>query len=516
MHDRPEDATMPSADVPPGSDWARLEDILRDGGAFFWEVDSNGIFTFASSSLAELLGYEPHEVVGVRHVDSFYPAEMTAELEVELRNDWLSQKRPFHHAEVPLVTKSGRLVWVTSRGVPFFDAQGTLQGFRGTDIDITRRKEAEEKARLADRFLLEQISAAPVAIAYTTTGSSELRLNRAFVALFGYSPEEVPTVEAWFLNAYPDPVYREQVIRASADLMALAQYGRSQAAPREFKITCKDGTVRDIEIAAAMAGDCFFGTFTDRTARNRAQKLLLEQQDQLAHAARVASMGQMAASLAHELNQPLGAIQRNAEAAQEILRGDNPDLAELRSIIDDILGDDLRAGNVLDRVRNFLRKDHELSMETVEIPPFLQETASLVRREAIARGATLEVAADPEIPAACADRVLLQQALLNLLLNAIAVVPEGRGRISVHAGEDGDGTLVISVADNGGGLADEAAERLFEPFYTTKSKGMGLGLPIARTIAEQHGGRLAVVNTPGRGLKVSLCLPFARVGDVMP
>lgn len=516
MHDMTKASRSPAVEAPPGGDWSELENILRESGAVFWEVDANGIFTYATSSFTELLGYEPHELVGVRHVDSFYPAEMAPELEAELRNDWLSQHRPFHHAEVPLVAKDGGVVWVTSRGVPFFDAAGKLQGFRGTDIDITRRKEAEAKAREADRSVLLQISAAPVAIAYTTIGSDVLRTNRAFVDLFGYAPGEIPTVEEWFRLAYPDPAYRAEVARISSEMIERAKAGDVAAAPREFKIRCKDGTVRDVEIASAAVGDCFFGTFTDRTARNRAQLMLAEKQNQLAHAGRVAAVGQMAASLAHELNQPLGAIQRNAEAAQEILRSDSPDLAELRAIIDDILGDDMRAGNVLDRVRNFLRKDHVLSMETVDIPPFLKETASLVRREAAARGATLEVSTDPAIPAACADRVLLQQALLNLLLNAIAVVPEGRGRITVHAGEDNDGTLVISVADNGGGLADEAAERLFEPFYTTKSDGMGLGLPIARTIAEQHGGRLSVVNTPGRGLKVSLCLPFARVGDAVP
>lgn len=515
MHDTTKAADWPAVEAPPGGQWSKLECILRDSGAVFWEVDANGIFTYASSSFAELLGYGPNELVGLRHVDSFYPVEMAPELEAELRNDWLSQHRPFHHAEVPLVAKDGRVCWVTSRGVPFFDAAGKLQGFRGTDIDITQRKEVEAKAREADRSVLLQISAAPVAIAYTTIGSDEFRMNRAFVDLFGYAPGEIPTIEDWFRVAYPDPAYRAEVARVSSEMMERAKSGDLPAAPREFKIRCKDGTVRDIEIASAVVGDCFFGTFTDRTARNRAQLMFAEKQKQLAHAGRVAAVGQMAASLAHELNQPLGAIQRNAEAAQEILRGEDPDLAELRSIIEDILADDLRAGNVLDRVRNFLRKDHELSMEAVEIPPFLQETASLVRREAAARGATLEVSTDPALPAACADRVLLQQALLNLLLNAIAVVPEGRGRITVHAGEDNDGMLVISVADNGGGLTDEAAERFFEPFYTTKSDGMGLGLPIARTIAEQHGGQLTVVNTPGRGLRVSLCLPFARVGDAL-
>ena len=515
MHDVSEVARLPAAETPSGGDWSKLESVLRDSGAVFWEVDARGIFTYASPSFAELLGYEPHELVGVRHVDSFYPADMAPELEAELHRDWLAQQRPFQHDEIPLVAKDGRVVWVTSRGVPFFDEAGRLQGFRGTDIDITRRKEAEAKAREADRFVLLQISAAPVAIAHTTIGSDVFSMNRAFVDLFGYAPAEIPTVEEWFRRAYPDPTYRAEVERVSSELIERAKSGEVPPAPREFKIRCKDGTVRDIEIASAVVGDCFFGTFTDRTARNRAQQMLAEKQKQLAHAGRVAAVGQMAASLAHELNQPLGAIQRNAEAAQEMLRGGNPDLAELRSIIDDILGDDMRAGNVLDRVRNFLRKDHELSMETLEIPPFLQETAALVCREAAARGATLEVSADPAIPPACADRVLLQQALLNLLLNAIAVVPEGRGRITVHAGEDGDGMLVVSVADNGGGLAEEAAERLFEPFYTTKSDGMGLGLPIARSIAEQHGGRLAVVNTPGRGLKVSLCLPFGRVDDVM-
>lgn len=621
-----------------------FEDVLRHSRSLVWEIDEEGVFTFASASFEAVLGYRPEEVVGVRNVDSFYPADLPPELAAELQGDWLRQKSEFRHPEVPLVAKDGAIVWVASSGVPVFDDDGQFKGYRGADIDITARKTQIDTLAANEQQLLRQLFEAPVAIAYTASGTDEMRVNRAFQNLFGYMPSEIPTIPEWFVRAYPDPVYREEVARTSAEWIARSSARGGPIEPREFKITCKDGTVRDVEIAAAMVGECFFGTFIDRTARNRAQRLLAaseaslrglidnaplgivrmdlatgrlwlnkvftdllgytaedvpdigswmlqaypdpvyrerimadwqealremesgsgkiktsevtvvdktgaahemqfsgiiiggevfglwvdltarnradrllsDQQKKLAHVGRVAAVGQLTASLAHELNQPLGAIQRNAEAALEILRDKDPDLAELRSIIDDILADDLRAGNVIDRVRDFLRKDHKPSAETIDVVALVGETSAFVRREAAACGAVLEVSSDSDPARIRADRVLLQQALLNLLLNAVAAVPPGRGRIAVHAGDDGKGTVTITVTDNGGGLTGEAAEKFFEPFYTTKNEGMGLGIPIARSIVEQHGGRLVVVNTPDRGLKVSLCLPAFAGKDPGP
>jgi len=628
-------AKRPSADESPAGAWAKLEQILRDSGAVFWEVDANGIFTYASPSFAELLGYEPHELVGVRHVDSFYPADMTPELKAELFNGWLSWHRPFHHEEVPLVTKSGAVVWVTSRGVPFFDGEGKLAGFRGTDVDITRRREAEAKARAADRLLLEQISEAPVAIAYTTFGSNALRLNRAFIDLFGYAPEEIPTVDDWFQRAYPDAAYRDEVMRVSAEMMSGVQAGDNPPAPREFLITCKDGTIRDIEIAAAMVGECFFGTFIDRTARkralaelaesekkfrdmvdrspvptsytlegssvlrfnkafvdtfgwteadvptyemwfekaypdpayrsevleawdealreaqqsdgrigtrvyrmaakdgsvreveisavllggemfgifldlterNRAERLLRESQEQLARVGRVSALGQFAASLAHELEQPLGAILNNAEAAKLLLTRETPDAGELRAIVADILADNRRAGAVLDRIRAMVR-ERAFEAGAVHAGELLRDVARMVRPVAAARGISLEISCEPGTPAIKGDVVLLQQALLNLALNSMeAIGARTDGRIEMQAGEGPPGKVEISVGDNGCGVPPEKFASLVEPFFTTKRDGLGMGLPLVQSIAEQHGGKLRLANQPGRGLAVYLTLP---------
>jgi PAS domain S-box-containing protein len=638
MHDMTKAEDVSLADVSSGGDWSKLEGILRDSGAMFWEVDANGIFTYASPSFVELVGYEPHELVGVRHVDSFYPVELEPELEVELRSDWLSQHRPFHHAEVPLVDKSGRIVWVTSRGVPFFDEAGRLQGFRGTDIDITRRKEAEERARAADQFLLEQIFAAPVAIAYTTIGSDAFRINRAFVDLFGYVAEDLPSVEAWFRRAYPDPAYRAEVMRASDEIIERARAGDFSAAPREFRITCKDGTVRDIEIASAVAGDCFFGTFTDRTQRNRAEELLRasessmralienaplgivrmdlgtgrlwvnkvftrtlgytaedvpdfgqwmrraypdpayrerimadwdsalreaqegegrvragevrvidkqgaehemqfsgillggevfglwmdlternraerslrERQEQLARVGRVSMLGQLAASLAHELEQPLAAILNNAETAKLLLSGDAPDLQELRAIVEDILADDRRAGAVLDRIRGMVRQ-HPFELRAVPVGSLLRDVVQLVGPVAARREITLEISVEPETRAIEGDPVLLQQALLNLMLNSMdAIGPRTDGRIEIRAGEGASATVEIAVGDNGGGVCPSELGALLEPFHTTKREGLGMGLPLVQSIVEQHGGKLRLDNQPGRGLAVYLRLPVHR------
>lgn len=498
-----------ATDAPQREDWAKLESILRGSGAVFWEVDADGIFTYASSSFAELLGYEPHELVGVRHIDSFYPPVMAPELVAELLNDWLLQERPFQHDELPLVTKSGRIVWVTSRGAPFFDAAGKLKGFRGTDIDITRRREAEAKTRAADESLLLQIAAAPVAIGYTTIGSELFLTNQAFTDLFGYAPEEIPTIEAWYLHAYPDPAYREEVKQAGVEMMSRAKVGKYSAS-REFKVRCKDGTVRDVEVAAALVGDCFFGTFTDRTEHNRAELLLRERQDQLARVGRVSTLGQFAASLAHELEQPLGAILNNAETAKLMLSGRAPDLCELRAIVDDILADNRRAGAVLDRIRSMVR-GRSLGMQAIPVEDLLHDVSQLIRPVAAKSGVALEISCQPRTRAIEGDPILLQQVLLNLVLNSLeAIGARAGGRVEIIACEKTSGVVEIAVSDNGGGVHPSEMPELFEPFHTTKGDGLGMGLPLVQSIVEQHGGGLRLDNRPGSGLTVCIDLPVHR------
>ena len=240
---------------------------------------------------------------------------------------------------------------------------------------------------------------------------------------------------------------------------------------------------------------------------NEARRL----RDELAHVSRVGTLSELSGSLAHELNQPLAAILRNSEAAQIMLRSDSPDLAELRAIVTDIHADDQRAGAIIERMRALLKR-RSVELHAVSLQPLAQEVLALVRNDAAARRVTLGCAISEGLPAVMADRVQVSQVLLNLLVNGIDAASESRRvprHVALEARRTDARTVEVLVADSGRGIAPETLPRLFEPFVTTKAKGLGIGLAVSRTIVEAHGGRLWAHNNPDRGASFRFTLPVA-------
>lgn len=253
------------------------------------------------------------------------------------------------------------------------------------------------------------------------------------------------------------------------------------------------------------------GVLIDITAQRRSEDEMQQLRGQLAHAGRVSMMGQLATALAHELNQPLGAILRNAEAAELFLQGDTPNLDEVRAIIADIRKDDRRAGEVIDRLRTLLKR-RDIESRPLSTGHLLDEVLALTRADAAARDVRLEVLSDPGLPPVKGDRVHLQQVLINLIINAMDALGEsGRAerQVTVSARRDGTGFVEFAVADNGRGIPPERFGRVFDPFFTTKPHGMGMGLPISRTIIEAHGGKITASNAPGGGAVFRFTLPAA-------
>jgi C4-dicarboxylate-specific signal transduction histidine kinase len=224
-------------------------------------------------------------------------------------------------------------------------------------------------------------------------------------------------------------------------------------------------------------------------------------------------MGQLAASLAHELAQPLGAMLRNAEAAELYLGRENPDLAELRAIVADIKSDDQRARDVIERMRGFLRR-HELTRVPIDPAELVEGVLGLVRPDARRRDVRVDLTVDRDLPPVAGDPVHLQQVLLNLFVNALdamEAVPAESRLLEVRLRAADGGGLEVSVRDSGPGIPASAMPRLFEPFFTTKAQGMGMGLPICRTLVEAHGGSLRAANGDGRGAVFVVHLPEAEV-----
>lgn len=256
------------------------------------------------------------------------------------------------------------------------------------------------------------------------------------------------------------------------------------------------------------------GISMDITARRQFESELQKHRSALGHTQRVFALGQLSAALAHELNQPLGAILRNAEAGELFLRQDPPDLRELREIFVDIQRDDHRAAEVIDRMRALL-KHRELRFEVIALSELIGQVAALFESEMQARLAALRITVSPTLPEVRGDRVQLQQVLVNLLLNGLDALDarsNGVRQIEIGAAQAEGGLVELSVKDTGTGIEPDRLTDLFEPFVTTKSEGIGIGLAISQTIVEVHGGRIWAENNPDGGACIRFTLPVARPG----
>lgn len=254
------------------------------------------------------------------------------------------------------------------------------------------------------------------------------------------------------------------------------------------------------------------GVSLDITERHRVEHELQQLRQEIAHVSRVSTMGQLASALAHEINQPLGAILRNAEAAELFMQQESPDLNEIRAILADIRKDDQRASAVISRMRALL-KGQSLETRTIEVGELIGEVAALARADAAARHVKLETSVSLGLPSVKGDRVHLEQVLLNLILNGMDALNETRQndrRVSVGAQLGGPQWIEIAVSDSGSGIPADKLADVFEPFFTTKPHGMGMGLPISRTIVEAHGGRLWAENRNGGGTTFRFTLRVAK------
>lgn len=245
--------------------------------------------------------------------------------------------------------------------------------------------------------------------------------------------------------------------------------------------------------------------------RKRATIEVLRLRNELAYISRVNTMGELAASLAHEINQPLAAIRSNAEAVQSMLEAKAPDLHEIKAAVADIVSDDARAGDTIRRLRALFRRE-QLVHSKIELAELLAEVDRIVRSDAVIRKVSFHLDLRESLRPVLADRIQIQQAIINLLMNAfdaVAEMEENAREVVLSALEGESGVVRVLVRDSGRGIDADAAPRIFDAFFTTKPGGLGMGLAIARSIVEAHGGSLGVSSDPGRGTTFEMTLPCA-------
>lgn len=376
------------------------------------------------------------------------------------------------------------------------------------------RLQAERAVRQEQARLMQLLRAAPDAVVVVRSDGLIEFANDQTETLFGYAPHELCGQSIETLVPMPAKFLHRRHRRE----YAAAPRVRVMAPDKPLHAVHKSGRLIPVEINLSPVdtddGPMVTAIVRDITERKRAEEEVRKQRNELARVSRIATVGELAGALAHELNQPLAAILSNAQAAQRFLRRERPDTDQVRQIVTDIIDDDRRAAAVIHQMRRFL-KHEEPELRDVEINRLIRDTVRALQSDLAINQVTVETVLAEDLPAVLGNLVQLQQVILNLVLNAIDAmqgVEHVDRAILLSSGSDGDGRVIVAVRDSGPGVDKAISNKIFGPFFTTKKDGMGMGLPITRSIVEAHGGCLSVRNNDDRGCTFSVVLPVAGSG----
>jgi PAS domain S-box-containing protein len=469
--------------------------------------DLNERVTYWNRGAEELYGWTREEVAGMTTPDLLktkFPLPLD-----EIRQ--ILRRTGHWEGELQRTRRDGTQICVATRWSVQRDYDKRPVGTLETNNDITERKRAEEAlARSQATYLAE-------AQKLSTTGSfgwnavtREIMWSEETFRIFGYEPTFKPTVGSALRRVHPDDL---ALVRRVTD--------RAAAEKKEFdfehRLLMPDGTVKQVRIVARVATDepgslQFVGAVMDITAAKQAQEQLHHAQAELAYVTRVTTLGELTASIAHEVNQPLAAIVTSGDASLRFLGQDPPQLDEVRAAVKRMISDGKRASDIVQRIRALTRKTEQQSAP-VELNNVISDSVALTQREMTSQRAVLHTELTPGLPAVAGDAVQLQQVIVNLIINgiqAMASIDDRPRELVIRSSRDEAGQVLVQVEDSGVGIDPQNATRLFNAFFTTKTDGMGIGLSVCRTIIEAHGGRLWASSNPGPGATFQFSLPSIR------
>ena len=452
--------------------------------------------------------------------DPFRLDDMLARMHPDDRARMISEIERAHSAELPfegeyrILLPNGTQRWVLAKGRTFVEPGGHDGRRMGVLLDITERKRAEEALEEERSFLRQVIDIEPNFIFAKDREGRFTLANRAVADAYGTTVENLIGKTDADFNRNAEQV--ESFKRKDLEVIDTLQ----ERFIAEEQITDSRGRVRWLQtvkrpiIQSDGSAKQVLGASTDITRRKETELELQEQRGELAHVARVSMMGELAASLAHELNQPLTAILSNAQAALRFMSSKPADLEEVREILQDIVSDNSRASEVIRRMRALVKKE-ELDFAMLDIASLVRDVMALVHSDAILQNVRISLELEDNLPPVRGDRVQLQQVVLNIMLNAFDAMkqcPASERKVKLQAGAHGLESIKVAVTDRGTGLSDDNLDKIFQPFYTSKKDGLGIGLSICRSIVEAHGGRLWAENNNGAGATFYFTLPVGGGG----
>jgi PAS domain S-box-containing protein len=482
-------------------------EVFEQNPTMYFLIDAKGTILSVNGTGALQLGYAVSELVGQPVTGMFFEADRALVQDILA----LCAHTPGQSGvwEARKIRKDGGMLW-TRVNAKFVQWGANAPMFLVSSEDITQRKEAEEAVRRSEAYLQEAQRLGHIGSWAQDVSTGAMTASPEMIRIFGLDPEnDQLTAGLTRESVHPDD-------RAFAD--KVVQRGASSRADFEIehRIVRPDGAIRHVHsVSHPVFGEDgalieYIGTVMDVTDRRQSEEALRQAYADLARASRITIIGELTASLAHEVNQPITAAVANANACLRWLAAETPDLEEVRAAAEAIVRNGARAAEIIGRTRRLFEKGAP-QREPIEVDDVVRETVLLLGSEASRSAVSIRTFLAADTPEIVADRVQLQQVLMNLILNAIEAMKEVEAprEISIWSQVTGGEQIMVSISDTGVGLRPEQAEHLFDTFFTTKPHGTGMGLSISRSIISAHGGRLWAEPNEPNGAVFRFTLPTA-------